>query len=246
MKKKNWYEEWFSNKFYLELYSHRNEKEARDLINLIQRNVQIDSGSKVLDVCCGSGRHSLEMARRGYDVTGIDLSRYLISEAKKSHRKSEERGLKARFLIRDMKNFSFVHKFDAAINVFSSFGYFEKNSDNIKVFRNISGSLKKDGCFVFDFLNEGYVRKALVPYDEEMHNGIKIIQKRHITDGFVYKDIIIGKSVYSERIRLYRFSAIKGMLKETGFKILCVFGDYLGNKFHSINSKRLIIFSKKV
>lgn len=243
--KKNWYEEWFSNKYYLELYSHRNEKEARDLINLVQRSVQIDSGSKVLDVCCGSGRHSLEMARRGYDVTGIDLSRYLISETKKSLKKSDERGLKARFLIRDMKNFSFAQKFDAAINVFSSFGYFDKDKDNLKVFRNISDSIKKDGCFVFDFLNDGYVRKALVPYDEEIRDGVKIIQKRHITDGFVCKDIVIGKSVYSERIRLYKPAEIKRMLKETGFKTINVFGDYLGNRFHSTNSKRLIIFCKK-
>jgi len=246
MKKKNWYEEWFSNKHYLELYSHRNEKEARDLINLIQRYTGIGPGSAVLDVCCGAGRHSVELARRGYDVTGIDLSRYLISEAKKALKKADEKGLKAKFLIRDMKNFSFSRKFDAAINVFSSFGYFEKDGDNLKVFVNISSSLKKGGCFVFDFLNEKYVRKALVPYSGEMHDGIKIVLKRRVTDGFVTKDIIIGKKVYTERIRLYSAEEIRNMLKNSGFRIENRFGDYLGNGFSSTKSKRLIIFSRKV
>ncbi|HWQ81276.1 MAG TPA: class I SAM-dependent methyltransferase [Ignavibacteria bacterium] len=244
--KKNWYEEWFSNKHYLELYSHRNEKEARDLINLIQRNTSIESGSSVLDVCCGAGRHSIEMARRGYNVTGIDLSRYLISEAKKTLKKADETGLKARFLIRDMKNFSFGNKFDAAINVFSSFGYFDKDSDNLKVFENISSSLKKGGCFVFDFLNEKYVRKALVPYSEEMHDGMKIVLKRRVTDGFVVKEIIIGKKIYTERIRLYSAKEIRSMLKNSGFRIVNYFGDYTGSGFSGTNSKRLIIISRKI
>lgn len=244
--KKNWYEEWFSNKHYLELYSHRNEKEARDLINLIQRNTSIESGSSVLDVCCGAGRHSIEMARRGYNVTGIDLSRYLISEAKKTLKKADETGLKARFLIRDMKNFSFGNKFDAAINVFSSFGYFDRDSDNLKVFENISSSLKKGGCFVFDFLNEKYVRKALVPYSEEMHDGMKIVLKRRVTDGFVVKEIIIGIKIYTERIRLYSVEEIRSMLKKSGFRIVNYFGDYPGSAFSGTNSKRLIIFSVKI
>ena len=79
----NWYEEWFSNKFYLELYQHRDEEDARWIINLLQRTLNVSTRSKVLDIACGSGRHSLELARRGFEVTGFDLSDYLISEAKR-------------------------------------------------------------------------------------------------------------------------------------------------------------------
>jgi SAM-dependent methyltransferase len=246
MKKKNWYEEWFSNKHYLELYRHRNEQEARDIINLMQRNVPLPVNSKVLDVCCGAGRHSIELARRGYDVTGFDLSSYLISEARRDLKKSDEKNIKARFLIKDMRNFSFRNSFDIVMNIFSSFGYFEKDSDNFKVFENVSSSLKKNGYFVFDFLNESYLKKSLVPFTEEIYEGETIIQKRKIENGFVYKDIIIGKSHYNERIRLYSLNEIKTALRNANLKAEKIFGDYFGSEFNKLNSKRLIIFSRGI
>ncbi|MDD5362703.1 MAG: class I SAM-dependent methyltransferase [Ignavibacteria bacterium] len=246
MEKKNWYEKWFSNKYYLELYRHRNEKEARDIINLMQRFVPLPVNSKVLDVCCGAGRHSIELARRGYDVTGIDLSPYLISEAKSGLKKSDEKNLKARFFIKDMRNFSFKNRFDIVLNVFSSFGYFEKDAENFKVFENVTSSLKKDGYFIFDFLNESYIKKSLVPYSEDKCEGNTIIQKRKIENGFVYKEIFIGNSKYNERIRLYTLTEIQKALKSVNLKTENIFGDYFGSKFNKLNSKRLIIFSRLV
>jgi SAM-dependent methyltransferase len=246
MKKKNWYEEWFSNKFYLELYRHRNEKEARDIINLMQRNVPLPVNSKVLDVCCGAGRHSIELARRGYDVTGIDLSPYLISEAKRALKKSDEKNLKAQFHIKDMRDFSFGNSFDIVLNIFSSFGYFEKDKDNFKVFDNVSASLKKGGYFIFDFLNESYIKKSLVPYSEDKCEGNTIIQKRKIENGFVYKEILIGNSKYNERIRLYTLNEIKLSLNSLNLKAENIFGDYYGSEFNKLNSKRLIIISRLV
>jgi SAM-dependent methyltransferase len=239
-----WYKIWFSNKNYPELYGHRDENEARDLINLIQRNVPVATDSKVLDVCCGAGRHSIELARRGYDVTGFDLSGYLIGRAKDALSHTNEKGIKVKFLIRDMKNFDFKNKFDVAINIFSSFGYFENDGDNFRVFDNIRSSLKTNGYFVFDFLNEAYTMKNLVPYSEDFINGKKFIQKRYIKNGFVQKDIFIGKSKFTERIRLYSPEKIKNTLTAKGFRILRFFGDYFGSRFAGDKSKRLIIVSR--
>jgi SAM-dependent methyltransferase len=239
-----WYKIWFSNKHYPELYGHRDENEARDLINLIQRNVPVPTDSKALDVCCGAGRHSIELARRGYDVTGFDLSAYLIGQAKNALSRTNENGIKVKFLIRDMKEFNFKNKFDLAINIFSSFGYFEKDADNFKVFKNIRSSLKKGGYFVFDFLNAAYTAKNLVPYSEDFINGKKFIQKRYIRDGFVQKDIFIGGEKYSEKIRLYLPVEIKSALSESGFRILKIFGDYYGSRFAGEKSKRIIIVSR--
>jgi SAM-dependent methyltransferase len=241
---KEWYKIWFANKNYLELYRQRDEKEASDLINLIQRNVPAPTDSKVLDVCCGAGRHSVELARRGYEVTGFDLSGYLIGQARNSLKNANESGLKVKFLIRDMKDFSFKNKFDIALNIFSSFGYFKKDPDNLKVFKNIRSSLKNGGYFVFDFLNESYIKKNLVPYSEDFVNGKKFVQKRYIKNGFVCKDIFIGKEKYSERIRLYSPSVIKNALAEKEFRILKLFGDYYGSRFDKGKSKRLIIICR--
>ncbi|MCX6165242.1 MAG: class I SAM-dependent methyltransferase [Ignavibacteriae bacterium] len=242
---KEWYKEWFSNKYYLELYKHRDEKEAIYLINLIQRNINLMNGCKVLDVCCGSGRHSIELAKRGFNVTGFDLSDYLIRQANRQKKGLEERNLKLNFQIKDMRIFNFKKSFDVVINIFSSFGYFENDSENFKVFINVNSSLKKNGYFVFDFLNESYLRKNLVKKDFVIMNGKKIIQERRIENNFVFKDIIIGGKVFTERIKLYPLTTIRKELEESGFRIHKVFGDYYGNKFVKNISKRFVIIAQK-
>lgn len=243
--KEEWFKEWFSSKYYLELYKHRDQREAMDLINLIERNVNLVNGGKVLDVCCGSGRHSIEFAKRGFDVTGFDLSKYLIGQANELKRNLKERNLKLKFHIKDMRNFNFNNSFDSVINVFSSFGYFEDDLENFKVFENVYTSLKKKGYFVFDFLNESYLRKNLVKKNVVKVDGQDVLQERKITDGFVTKKIKIGNKFYSERIRLYTCAEIIEELKKIGFGIINVFGDYYGNKFLKNKSNRFIIIAQK-
>lgn len=242
---KNWYEKWFSNKYYLEIYRHRDDNEARDVINLFERSVHLPSDAKVLDVCCGAGRHSLELARRGYIVTGFDLSPFLISQAEESLKNAKEKGLKAKFLICDMKNFSFNDKFDAAMNIFTSFGYFETDKENFKVFANVEQALKSGGYFVFDFINSDNLQKTLVPYSEDIYDGEKILQKRYIKDGFVFKDIQIGNEKYTERLKLYNKDELQNALADNRLEPVNVFGDYYGNEFNREESKRIIFICRK-
>jgi SAM-dependent methyltransferase len=243
--KNEWFRKWFSNKYYLELYKHRDDKEATDLINLIQRSISLKNNDKVLDVCCGAGRHSIELARRGFDVTGFDLSEYLIGEANKQKKFLKEKNVNVKFLIKDMRNFNFRNSFDLILNIFSSFGYFEKDEENFKVFGNVKSSLKKNGYFVFDFLNEAVLRKTLVKKDFVMIAGKKAIQERRIENNFVYKDIKVGKDLFTERIKLYSCKEICSQLESTGFKVIKLSGDYYGNKFLKNKSKRFIIIAQK-
>lgn len=245
MSEKNWYEKWFSNKYYLEIYSHRDEKEARDILNLIQRYVPLKTNAKVLDVCCGAGRHSLELARRGYDVTGFDLSSYLISQANESLSGAKETNLQVEFMIKDMKDFNFSNVFDMAINVFTSFGYFETDEENFKVFENVHKSVKQGGYFVFDYINTDNLKKTLVSKSEDEYDGVKIIQKRYIVNDFVYKDIFIGDDKYTEMLKLYNTDDINAIFKTIGFNVLHTFGDYYGNAFIRENSKRMVYICKR-
>lgn len=239
-----WFEKWFSSKYYLELYSHRDEEDARWIINLLQRNISAKTSARVLDIACGAGRHSIELARRGFDVTGFDLSPYLIGMAKKALKESKEKGLKLKFVIRDMRSFRFNEKFDIALNIFSSFGYFDDDRTNFRVFENASASLKKNGYFVFDYLNKNYLLKNIVPATIQKTMGYTIKQFRKIEGNFVKKEIRIlseGKSAgFEERLRLYSPSEIKKALSVFGFSIEKTFGDYFGNKFSSANSQRFI------
>lgn len=245
----DWFKVWFSSKFYLELYKHRNEDDARNLINLIQRNVKFNSGENALDICCGAGRHSLELARRGCVVTGFDLSPYLINEAINSLRNSPEKNLKAKFLIKDMRNFNFKGSFDLAVNLFTSFGYFENENENFKVLKNVSSSLKKGGYFVFDHINKKHLTDNIIPYSRNKYNDSIMIQRRKIEGNFVTKKIIIKKgqkiNEYYEKLRLYEFEEMKKNFESVGIKIYKSFGDYYGNNFNRNNSARMILFGIK-
>lgn len=244
MDNNKWYEKWFSNKTYLSLYSHRDEKDARDIINLIQRNIPLAIGSKILDVCCGFGRHSIELARRGYSVTGFDLSSFLISKAYKDLKNVKEKNLKVEFLIKDMKDFSFSKSFDSAVNLFTSFGYFESDEENFRVFNNVEKSLKKGGYFVFDFINSEHLKKSLIPESEDSIEGNRILQKRYLKDNFVYKDIFTGDDKFTERLKLYSDVEILDALKNFGFNVISIFGDYYGNDFDKSESSRIIVISQ--
>ncbi|HMS33316.1 MAG TPA: class I SAM-dependent methyltransferase [Ignavibacteria bacterium] len=246
---KSWFEKWFSSKYYLELYQHRDEEDARWIINLLQRSIPVNTRSKVLDIACGSGRHSLELARRGFDVTGFDLSKFLISEAKKGLKVSKEKDLKVKFLIKDMRYFNFKNSFDIAVNIFTSFGYFENDEENFRVIRNVSDSLKSGGYFVFDFLNKRYLEDNLISITKQKHGNTSVIQKRKIENGFVKKIITISEGdnilEFNETLRLYSLNEFKKAFESYGLKIHLLFGDYFGNRFNENKSQRLIIIAKK-
>lgn len=247
---KQWYEKWFSDRFYLELYQHRDEEDARWIINLIQRTLNISTKSRVLDIACGSGRHSLELARRGFDVTGFDLSGFLISEAFKNLNESKEKKLKVKFLRKDMRNFNFRNSFDVALNIFTSFGYFDNDEENFKVFENVSSSLKQKGYFVFDYLNKIFLENNLKKISRATIKGVTVIQKRKLENGFVIKDIFLksGKQEknFTEILKLYSHKEFISAFNNAGLKKIKIYGDYFGNEFDEHKSQRLIIFARKI
>jgi len=245
-----WYEKWFADKFYLELYQHRDEEDARWFINLLQRTINVSTHCSVLDIACGSGRHSIELARRGFNVTGFDLSKFLINEAKKNLKNSPEKNLRVKFLNKDMRNFNFRNSFDIAINIFTSFGYFESDEENFRVFKNVSASLKKNGHFVFDFLNKEYLEKNLIPFTRTKKNGFLVEQTRKLENGFVKKKIVIknknSSRQFDEILRLYSLIEFKRALASYNLEISRIFGDYNGNSYNKNKSQRLIIFATKI
>jgi SAM-dependent methyltransferase len=251
-----WYKKWFNRKEYLELYSHRNKQDAAKIAGLITKTLDLPRGSKVLDLACGNGRHSVFFAKKGFDVLGIDLSHYLVSEAKKNLKTDYSKWAKnLRFEIGDMRKIGHKNKFDLVVNLFSSFGYFDSNNENYKVIKSIALSLKEGGYFFFDFLNESYLRKHLVNYDITKRNRNVIIQVRDIKDNFVTKNILLLRnkhgsdypeiSTFHEKIRLFTLADFRKMFTSAGLKIQKTFGDYSGNMFNKHNSQRLIILARK-
>lgn len=243
-----WYESWFNSEYYLKLYKHRDDEDAQKILSLIFREVPITKGSRVLDLACGSGRHSVLIAKKGLYVTGIDLSKYLIKLAKEKASKSAYKD-KLNFYIRDMRDFRFRQKFDLLLNIFSSFGYFKDDTENEKVIKCVSANLKNNGYFVLDFLNYHFLKNNLIKSDTFNMGDSVITQQRKIKNNTVIKDIMIechGKRhKYTERIKLYTGNQFKKMFNKYGLKIIKTYGDYSGEEFKPKNSPRLILFAQK-
>ncbi|MGD8307305.1 MAG: class I SAM-dependent methyltransferase, partial [Ignavibacteria bacterium] len=128
-----WFEAWFNSKDYLKVYRHRDEEEAANLAGLILDNIKIKSGKKVLDMATGSGRHAIYFAKEGFEVTAVDLSKYLLSVAKK---KANKNNLNIHFVHSDIRQFEVNTKFNLILNLFTSIGYFENDEENYSVLEN--------------------------------------------------------------------------------------------------------------
>ena len=115
----------------------------------------LKKGSRVLDVPCGTGRHALRLARRGASVLGVDLTPAYLSRARRAARKLPN----ARFVRGDMRRLSLAPEFDAAINLWTSFGYFAKPSDDLRTLRGIARALRPGGLFVVDLADITALRR---------------------------------------------------------------------------------------
>ncbi|MCF8413759.1 MAG: class I SAM-dependent methyltransferase [Melioribacteraceae bacterium] len=241
-----WFKDWFESEDYLTVYKHRNNNEARQLLDLIIEKTGIESGAKILDSACGAGRHSIHLAKLGFDVVAFDLSETLLRIAKKN---SFEQNLKIQFYQRDIREAFFDVKFDLILNLFTSFGYFEEDSENFQFILNAHNMLKPRGFFVFDYFNKNLLINNLVP-ESITHLADKIITERRRFDGErVIKDIEIKQNgstnIFYESVRLYSPEEILTHFSKIGFKAKSIFGDYSGTRFDETTSKRLVIFFTK-
>jgi SAM-dependent methyltransferase len=221
---KTWFKDWFNTQQYLDLYKHRDDTDAKKIITLLFKNINLSKGSHCLDLACGNGRHSILFAKKGYNVTGIDLSPYLINQAKQRLKKNTGITENLNFIIKDMRKIGYKNKFDLIVNLFSSFGYFESDRENFKVIKGISDALKPGGYFLFDFLNKEHLMRTLIPYDIKVLNKNAYLQIRRFENSFVIKNIFIiqsnkeDKTVkihhYFEKIRLYSLDDFRNEFKK--------------------------------
>jgi SAM-dependent methyltransferase len=241
MKTKDWFTDWFNTKYYHILYKERNDSEAQLFIKNITALLGLDTTAHILDLPCGKGRHAVFLNSLGYKVTGADLAENSIIAAKEYENKA------LNFEVHDMRA-PFNTKYDAIFNLFTSFGYFENDKDDLLILQNIKNGLTKNGFFVFDFLNANLVKENLVAAETKVVDGITFNIKREITDGFIQKHISFyadGENhAYTERVKYLDLPKMTSYLEEVGFKIEQTFGDYHLNNFDAKNSNRLIIVAK--
>lgn len=241
-----WYKDWFNSAEYLQVYKHRNDQDADELLNLIFSNAELANGSKILDAACGAGRHSIQLAKRGFKVTGFDLSETLLNVAKKSAVEKEE---EIEFIKSDIRKFYSEEKFAMIVNLFTSFGYFEEDEENFLFYKNAYKMLDENGYLAFDYFNSNYLSKKLVPESVKTVDELKITEKRVIKNNRVNKEILIEKDgnqkSFTESVRLYNAKKIVEQFKQIGFRNFKIFGNFQGAEFDEKLSERLIIICQK-
>ncbi|MEO8720230.1 MAG: methyltransferase domain-containing protein [Ginsengibacter sp.] len=243
---KPWFKEWFNSPYYYRLYFERNTIEAAEFIDKLINYLKPKAASFMLDVGCGKGRHSVQLASRGFDVTGIDLSEKSIQIAK---RKETDR---LHFFIHDMRLPFWINYFDCAFNFFTSFGYFNTKREHHNALRTVAQSLRPNGIFVIDYLNVLYAEDHLNQQSEIEIDGVNYhLTKWHDETNF-YKEIIIKDKtlneplVFREKVMKFSLGDFTEMLSRQQMQVEKVFGDYSLSDYEVKKSPRMIIIAKKI
>lgn len=234
----NWYTSWFNTPFYHILYKDRDASEAKSFMENLTAYLNFNDHATILDLACGKGRHSVHLNSLGYDITGLDLSEESINYAKQFENET------LHFDVHDMSK-PYHKQFDAVFNLFTSFGYFEDEADNLNTIKAIKSNLKPNGIGVIDFMNVNYVLNNLVSENIKVIDGIEFKQQRYKKDGYILKDILFEfeqqQYKFQERVKALTLDDFKAMFKAAGLHLIDIFGDYKLKQYHSESSERLIM-----
>ncbi len=235
---KDWYSSWFDTPFYHILYKHRDDKEAQAFMENLTSYLNIPQSSSILDLACGKGRHAVYLNSIGYDVTGIDLSEKSIAFAKQFENDT------LHFEVHDMRE-AYAKQFNAVFNLFTSFGFFEDDEDDLNTIKSIKANLKNNSVGVIDFLNADFVVNNLVKENTKTIDGIDFQLKRYVENGFIVKDISFNAEGqpyhYQELVKALTLNDFERMFAQANIQLLDVFGDYKLNTFNKYSSERLIM-----
>ncbi len=244
--------EWFENEaLWRELYPYVFPAErvaaAQGQVTQIQALTGVTGGA-VLDLCCGPGRHAVEFARRGFAVTGVDRSPFLLERARE---RADAAAAEVEWVLDDMREFQRPASFDLACNLFTSFGYFEREEDNLRVLGNVRASLRDGGTFVMDMVGrERIEHQGLEPRHTRFADGAVLIQQPHLNQDWTRLDnhwtlVKAGRSRnYRFEHHLYSGQGLQRRLLSCGFADVRLYGDLEGSPYGP-EAPRLVALARK-
>lgn len=202
----------------------------------------------MLDLCCGPGRHSVEFAKAGFSVTGVDRTKYLLEKARA---RVVEHGVDVELVHEDMREFARAASFDIAVCLFTSFGFFEDHEENVGVLGNVFESLKPGGVFFLDLMGKEILARIFeATGSEELDDGTVLFTRRKAVDDWSRMEVewtVIGATgVTSFPLRFWIYSGreLRGMLEKCGFSSVDLYGD-LDWAPYDPAAKRLIAVARK-
>ncbi len=230
------------------IFSERHWEVAPVQVEKILSLIQAPPGAHILDLCCGPGRHALELARQGFRVTGVDRTGCSIERAGKS---ADEAGVDIEFVRDNMRAFRRSDAFDAAINMFTSFGYFDDPDDDRRILDNIYRSLKKGGCLLMELEGKEILAKKFQPRDWVEQEGVFLLQEREAVDNWSClknRWILVTDGRVEEfhlRLRVYSAHELTSLMKEAGFGEISVYGDLDGSPYDH-TARRMVVVARRM
>ncbi len=238
-----WFANWFDSPYYHILYKNRDLKEAEVFIDNLIDFLKPNSNARFLDLACGKGRHSLYLNKKGFEVTGIDLSPKSIEHASQYSNNTLE------FYVHDMRYPCRINYFDYVLNLFTSFGYFENDREDAAVISAIEKELKHQGKVVIDFMNTQKVIANLVADETKTMEGITFKIHRKVENNFIVKQISFSDKgndySFEERVKALTLNDFEKHLTAHQLKILNLCGNYQLQEYNQNTSDRLIIIAQK-
>lgn len=245
---KRWQEGYF-HRHYRVIHAHQSEAEARREVESIARMLRLKPGASVLDLGCGYGRHAFPLVDMGYDVTGIDEARYMVAQARRGLRKE---GPNPRFQVGDLRRMKFREAFDAAISVYTSFGYHSED-ENIEILRRSAAALKPGGRLLIDINHHDAL---VVDVKQSPRSWRRLSERTFLMDEFRYdprnqrlcaKRILVKDAQVAEltfEFRSYTCREMETMLSSVGLQPEGVYGSLIGAALDA-SSKRLVVVAVK-
>lgn len=244
--------EWFEDEtFWRELYAYMFPPErisaAASQVEQVLLLAHL-SGGAVLDLCCGPGRHAVEFARRGFTVTGVDRSPFLLERARE---RAAESGVTVEWVLEDMRRFERASAFNLACSLFTSFGYFEREEEDLEVLRHVHRSLKPGGALVLEMLGKERLARVYQPtVCTEFPDGALLLQRHEVRSDWSrirnewmllkdgrYRTFHFEHTIYSGR-------ELKERLLASGFAEVQLFGDLEGAPY-GVDAARLVAVARK-
>ncbi|MBP5695051.1 MAG: class I SAM-dependent methyltransferase [Treponema sp.] len=251
MEKKQWFE---NESFWLNyapiMFDEAHWAEARGIAESCCKIAGLQKGSRVLDACCALGRISVELALCGMDVTGVDITQPFLEAARET---AQDEGVSIELVKADLRNFSVAEekKFDAAVNIYNSFGYCNTIEEDMQIASNICSSLKKGGTFILECISRETAVRWFTEGEWFERAGKTVLTKFTVEgawEGLRSKWILLGKDgsrMEHEFVqRLYSAPELRDMLLEKGFSSAEVYGGFDLSPY-DYNAKTMVIVAKK-
>lgn len=231
--------EWFEDQDFWLTYAPLMFDESRwaevpDVVDSLQALSSIQPGDRVLDLCCGVGRHSVEFARRGFSVTGVDITQAYLEAAAETGKIA---GAALELVHDDARHFSRPGYFNLCLNLYTSFGYFSRREDDLLLLRNCAKNLAPDGCLILETVGKETAARDFVKREEFERAGWNVTTEYKILGDWEFEENrwILEKGTervdHSFALRLYSGYEMKLALAEAGFAAVSIFGGLDGKPY---------------